>query len=63
MESANEAARRAVNGILEAADSPEARCDVWELDEPAVFKPLQALDRLRLRRGQPHLLDVRSKAA
>jgi uncharacterized protein with NAD-binding domain and iron-sulfur cluster len=63
MESANEAARRAVNGILDTAESPDARCDVWELDEPAVFKPLQALDRLRLRRGQPHLLDIRRKAA
>jgi uncharacterized protein with NAD-binding domain and iron-sulfur cluster len=56
MESANEAARRAVNGILESADSSATRCPIWELDEPAIFKPLQALDRLRLRRGQPHIL-------
>jgi 15-cis-phytoene desaturase len=56
MESANEAARRAVNGILASVDSSATRCAVWELDEPAVFKPLQALDQLRLRRGQPHIL-------
>jgi uncharacterized protein with NAD-binding domain and iron-sulfur cluster len=63
MESANEAARRAVNGILEAASVAAPRCAVWDLDEPAVFKPLQALDRMRLRRGQPHLFDIRSRAA
>jgi 15-cis-phytoene desaturase len=56
MESANEAARRAVNGILDAAGASDARCGVWDLDEPSVFKPLRALDRLRLQRGQPHLL-------
>ncbi len=56
MESANEAARRAVNGILDAAGSNAARCKVWELDEPSFFKPLQALDRVRMLRGQPHLL-------
>ncbi len=63
MESANEAARRAVNGILDATDTPGSRCTVWELDEPAIFKPLQALDRLRLRRGQPHFLADARQAA
>ena len=63
MEAANEAARRAVNGILAAADVSMPRCAVWDLEEPAVFKPLQALDRLRLRRRQPHLFDFRSRAA
>jgi uncharacterized protein with NAD-binding domain and iron-sulfur cluster len=63
MESANEAARRAVNGILDAAGASSSRCSVWDLDEPAVFKPLQALDRLRLKRGQPHLLAEARQAA
>jgi hypothetical protein len=63
MESANEAARRAVNGILDAAGVPGARCSIWELDEPAVFKPLRALDHLRLKRGQPHLLAGDRQAA
>jgi len=61
MESANEAARRAVNGILDAAGSNLERCGVWELDEPALFKPLQMLDRLRFLRGQPHLLGLQHK--
>ncbi len=49
MEGANEAARRAVNGILDATRSSAARCAVWKLQEPAVFAPARALDRLRWR--------------
>ncbi|HYI18580.1 MAG TPA: FAD-dependent oxidoreductase, partial [Solirubrobacteraceae bacterium] len=49
MEGANEAARRAVNAILEASGSPAARCPVWPLEEPAIFKPARALDKLRWR--------------
>lgn len=51
MEGANEAARRAVNGILKASGSRERRCDVWELEEPAIFAPLKAYDRLRYELG------------
>jgi uncharacterized protein with NAD-binding domain and iron-sulfur cluster len=47
MEGANEAARRAVNGILDATRSPAPRCSVWRLGEPAVFAPARALDRVR----------------
>jgi uncharacterized protein with NAD-binding domain and iron-sulfur cluster len=47
MEGANEAARRAVNGILDAAGSPAPRCDVWKLREPEIFAPARALDRVR----------------
>ncbi|MGH2354917.1 MAG: hydroxysqualene dehydroxylase, partial [Chloroflexota bacterium] len=39
MEAANEAARRAVNGILAAAAAPAPPCRIWDLEEPAVFKP------------------------
>ena len=35
MEGANEAARRAVNGLLDAVGSPAARCRLWPLHEPA----------------------------
>ena len=56
MEAANEAARRAVNGILAAGGSAATPCRIWDLEEPTVFKPLQALDRQRLERGLPHLL-------
>jgi uncharacterized protein with NAD-binding domain and iron-sulfur cluster len=47
MEGANEAARRAVNAILEATGSPAPRCRIWKLEEPAVFAPARALDKLR----------------
>jgi uncharacterized protein with NAD-binding domain and iron-sulfur cluster len=47
MEGANEAARRAVNGILDATGSSEKRCKLWPLREPAVFAPAKALDKLR----------------
>jgi uncharacterized protein with NAD-binding domain and iron-sulfur cluster len=47
MEGANEAARCAVNGILDATRSTAERCDVWKLPEPAIFGPARAFDRLR----------------
>jgi uncharacterized protein with NAD-binding domain and iron-sulfur cluster len=47
MEGANEAARRAVNGILEATGSSAPRCEIWPLREPAAFAPARALDRIR----------------
>jgi uncharacterized protein with NAD-binding domain and iron-sulfur cluster len=56
MEGANEAARRAVNGILERSGSNERPCDVWRLHDPAIFAPARALDRLRYRRGEHHEL-------
>lgn len=48
MEGANEAARRAVNALLDAAASPAPRCTIWPLREPAIFRPLQAVDRMLL---------------
>jgi uncharacterized protein with NAD-binding domain and iron-sulfur cluster len=53
MEAANEAARRAVNGILDATDSPAPRCRIWALEEPEIFAPLRAYDAARLRAGLP----------
>jgi hypothetical protein len=47
MESANEAARRAVNAILDRTGSAAPRCPVWKLREPAIFAPARALDRIR----------------
>jgi uncharacterized protein with NAD-binding domain and iron-sulfur cluster len=44
MEGANEAARRAVNGILTRAGSGAQPCAVWELREPAIFEPLKKID-------------------
>jgi uncharacterized protein with NAD-binding domain and iron-sulfur cluster len=47
MEAANEAARRAVNGILDATHSTARRCAVWKPPEPGVLAPARALDRVR----------------
>ena len=52
MEAANEAARRAVNAILDTARSTARRCDVWPLREPRILAPLRALDRVRFREEQ-----------
>jgi uncharacterized protein with NAD-binding domain and iron-sulfur cluster len=48
MEAANEAARRAVNAILEVTGSPADRCGVWELHDPGglPFAIARELDRL-----------------
>jgi uncharacterized protein with NAD-binding domain and iron-sulfur cluster len=53
MEAANEAARRAVNGILDAAGSGAARCSVWDLYEPEIFAPWRELDLIRYVHGLP----------
>jgi uncharacterized protein with NAD-binding domain and iron-sulfur cluster len=53
MEAANEAARRAVNGILDAAGSTANRCAVWQLHEPEIFAPWRAIDSERYARGLP----------
>jgi hypothetical protein len=54
MESANEAARRAVNAIIDRSGVGAPRCRVWTLDEPAVFEPLKRQDRIAFRMGVPH---------
>jgi uncharacterized protein with NAD-binding domain and iron-sulfur cluster len=51
MEAANEAARRAVNGILMASGAPAAQCDLWKLHEPEIFAPWRALDLVRYEQG------------
>jgi uncharacterized protein with NAD-binding domain and iron-sulfur cluster len=53
MEAANEAARRAVNGILDASGSGARRCGVWDLHEPEVFAPWRGLDFIRYNQGLP----------
>jgi uncharacterized protein with NAD-binding domain and iron-sulfur cluster len=53
MEAANEAARRAVNGIITAARADVEPCQLWNLHEPEAFLPLRAYDRARFRRGLP----------
>jgi uncharacterized protein with NAD-binding domain and iron-sulfur cluster len=53
MEAANEAARRAVNGVLNASGSTKEPCQLWPLHEPEVLAPWRAYDRLRFRQGLP----------
>lgn len=54
MEAANEAARRAVNGILDHAGSSASRAQLWPLQEPPYFAQLVDYDCLRFRLGLPH---------
>jgi uncharacterized protein with NAD-binding domain and iron-sulfur cluster len=56
MESANEAARRATNGILQASGAAATPCALWEMRAPPPFAELQRLDARRFRGGAPHLL-------
>ena len=53
MEAGNEAARRAVNGLLDAAGSEATRCGVWDLYEPELFAPWRELDLIRFSQGLP----------
>jgi geranylgeranyl pyrophosphate synthase/uncharacterized protein with NAD-binding domain and iron-sulfur cluster len=53
MESANEAARRAVNGVLDAAGFGGPRCELWPLHEPEVLAPWRLHDAARYERGLP----------
>jgi uncharacterized protein with NAD-binding domain and iron-sulfur cluster len=53
MEGANEAARRAVNCVLDKASSPEEKCKVWPLKEPWCFLPMKWYDYFRYRAGLP----------
>jgi uncharacterized protein with NAD-binding domain and iron-sulfur cluster len=53
MEAANEAARRAVNAILERSGSDRPRCSVWNLHEPDALAPLRAYDLARYQAGLP----------
>jgi hypothetical protein len=53
MEAANEAARRAVNAVLERSGSDRPLCSVWNLHEPDALAPLRAYDRARYQAGLP----------
>jgi uncharacterized protein with NAD-binding domain and iron-sulfur cluster len=53
MEAANEAARRAVNGILQASRVSAKPCDLWKLHEPEIFAPWRAMDLMRYHQGLP----------
>jgi len=56
MEGANEAARRAVNGILAVSEVKADPCEVWPLEEPDILLPSKATDAARYALGLPHAL-------
>jgi 15-cis-phytoene desaturase len=51
-EGADEAGRRAANGVLAAANSDAPRVRLWPRVEPLIFAPLRMLDHWRFVRGQ-----------
>ena len=53
MEGANEAARRAVNAILEVSGSSAEHCKIWDLHEPDALEPMRAYDKARYDAGLP----------
>ena len=53
MEGANEAARRAVNSILNASGSNAPLCEVWNLHEPLLLEPFRHHDQKRYDKGLP----------
>jgi uncharacterized protein with NAD-binding domain and iron-sulfur cluster len=56
MESANEAARMATNGILDSTRSWQPRCQLWKLFEPLHFEDDKANDAIRYNLGLRHIL-------
>lgn len=53
MEGANEAARRAVNCIIDAAEIDADYCRVWDLHEPDILHPFRKADLNRFNKGLP----------
>ena len=53
MEAANEAARRAVNCIIDAADVDAPYCEIWKLYQPWILAPMRWHDARRFARGLP----------
>jgi uncharacterized protein with NAD-binding domain and iron-sulfur cluster len=58
MEGASEAARRAVNALLDRAGSGAPRCGLWALEEPAIFDAAKRIDAELYERGLPHMMDA-----
>ncbi len=58
MEAANEAARHAVNALLQASGSSQPPCAIQKLEEPAIFRKFQEIDELEYQTapGTPPLL-------
>ncbi|MFC8527123.1 FAD-dependent oxidoreductase [Nocardia sp. NPDC057227] len=57
MEGANESGRMVANAVMDAADDPQPRAEVFPLVALPAFEGAKALDRDRYRAGLPHILD------
>ena len=53
MEGANEAARRAVNAIIDASNTKAQLCEIWNLHEPDLLAPFRNHDEKRYNKGLP----------
>lgn len=58
MEGANEAARRAVNSILENDESGASYCKIWDLHEPDILGFWRWMDKKRFEKGMPWSSDT-----
>lgn len=59
MEGANEAARRAVNAILERSGSTAGKSEIWPLVESgSILIAMKAIDRALYKMGQKHLFQI-----
>jgi uncharacterized protein with NAD-binding domain and iron-sulfur cluster len=54
MEGANEAARRAVNGIIDSSGVSASYCELWNLHEPDLLKSFKRHDEKRFKAGLPY---------
>lgn len=51
MEGANEAARRAVNNIIDKSGINVPYCQIWNLHEPFIFAPMRRIDLNGYKKG------------
>jgi hypothetical protein len=58
MEGANEAARRAVNAIIEASGVNAPHCKIWNLHEPGILASMRNRDRKRYEQGLPYQFHI-----
>jgi len=58
MEGANEAARRAVNALLDADGSRARKCRIWDLHEPMALGILRWADQRRFNKGLPYRNEI-----
>jgi uncharacterized protein with NAD-binding domain and iron-sulfur cluster len=54
MEGANEAARRAVNGIIDVSEVEAPLCELWQLHEPNLLQSIRKHDEKRFKAGLPY---------